>query len=115
MAFAVRKSPAPSRRRSGGDRAILLIVLCLAAVFASSLPVAAQDNEECFFCHGEPDASMTNKQGAEHRVELLGIILESDVHRCYFNKMGPGEAADRVRREEECNARYHRQPRRRKG
>ncbi len=81
MTFAVRKPPAPLRLTSRGDRAILLIVLCLAAVFASPLPVAAQDNEECFFCHGEPDASTSHEQGAEHRVELSGIIFESDIHR----------------------------------
>lgn len=57
MHLVVRKSPCPSRRTSGGARAILPIVFCFAAVFASALPVVAQDNEEYFFCHGESEAS----------------------------------------------------------
>ncbi len=59
---------------------MLLIVLCLAAVLVFALPVAAQDNEECFFCHGEPDASATDEQGREISLYTDAAVFEASIH-----------------------------------
>lgn len=80
MSVTVDEPHAGQCRTIGGIRGLWLCLVCLAAMISCAGPAVAQEDEECFFCHDDPEASKEDEWGQEVSLYVDAAVFKASVH-----------------------------------